>query len=95
MLVYWSNRAQEDMARIVAYIAEDSPDAAERVEQRIYRAIAHLTEHPGMGRPGRVDGTRELVIAGTSYIVPYRVRGQAVQIVAVMHGAQQWPESFD
>jgi toxin ParE1/3/4 len=95
MLVYWSNRAQEDIARIVAYIAEDSPDAAERVEQRIYQATAHLTEHPGMGRPGRVDGTRELVIAGTSYIVPYRVRGQAVQIIAVMHGAQQWPESFD
>jgi toxin ParE1/3/4 len=95
MLVYWSNRAQEDIARIVAYIAEDNPDAAERVEQRIYQAIAHLTEHPSMGRPGRVDGTRELVIAGTSYIVPYRVRGQAVQIIAVMHGAQQWPESFD
>ena len=95
MLVYWSNRAQEDIARIVAYIAEDSPDGAERVERRIYQATAHLTEQPGIGRPGRVDGTRELVIGGTRYIVPYRVRGQVVEIVAVMHGAQQWPESFD
>jgi len=95
MLVQWSNRAQEDMAHIVAYIAEDNPDAAERMEERIYRATALLTEQSGMGRSGRVDGTRELVIGGTSYIVPYRVRGHAVEIVAVMHAAQQWPKDFD
>lgn len=95
MLVYWSDHAQDDIIRIVAYIAEDSPDAAERVERRIYQATSHLTEQPGMGRPGRVEGTRELVIAGTSYIIPYRVRGQIVEIITVMHGAQQWPERFD
>jgi toxin ParE1/3/4 len=95
MLVQWSNRAQEDMAHIVAYIAEDNPDAAERMEERIYRATALLTEQAGMGRSGRVDGTRELVIGGTSYIVPYRVRGQVVEVVAVMHAARQWPKDFD
>ncbi|MDQ2829371.1 MAG: type II toxin-antitoxin system RelE/ParE family toxin [Chloroflexota bacterium] len=95
MLVQWSNRAQEDMAHIVAYIAEDNPDAAERMEERIYRATALLTEQPGIGRSGHVDGTRELVIGGTSYIVPYRVRSHAVEIVAVMHAAQQWPKDFD
>lgn len=95
MLVYWSDRAQEDIVQIVTYIAQDNPDAAERIERRIYQATARLTEQPGMGRPGRVDGTRELVIGGTRYIVPYRVRGQVVEIIAIMHGAQQWPDSFD
>ncbi len=92
MLVYWSDRAQEDIVRIVTYIAEDSPTAAERVEGRIYAAATLLTDQPGMGR---VDGTRELVIGDTSYIVPYHVRGQVVEIIAVMHAARQWPESFD
>lgn len=95
MLVYWSDRAQEDIVRIVAYIAEDSPTATERVEGRIYAAATLLTDQPGMGRPGRVAGTCELVIGGTRYIVPYRVRDQVVEIIAVMHTAQQWPESFD
>jgi toxin ParE1/3/4 len=47
---------------------------------------------PGIGRPGRVAGTRELVTAGTPYIVPYRVAGDAVQIITVLHGAQNWPD---
>jgi toxin ParE1/3/4 len=95
MRVSWSARAREDIVQLVMHIAEENPDAAERIERRIYQATAHLAEQPSMGRPGRVDGTRELVIAGTSYIVPYRVRGHAVEIITVLHGAQQWPESFD
>ena len=47
-----------------------------------------------MGRPGRVPGTRELVIPGTPYIVPYRVQGEAIQILRVYHSARRWPESF-
>jgi len=47
-----------------------------------------------MGRPGRVDGTREFVVAGTPYIIPYRVRGETVELLAVMHGARRWPDTF-
>jgi toxin ParE1/3/4 len=47
-----------------------------------------------MGRPGRVKGTRELVIVGTPYIVAYRIKGDAVQVLRVLHGAQKWPQGF-
>ena len=47
-----------------------------------------------MGRPGRVPGTRELVVPGTRYLVPYRVTGDTLQILRVYHGARNWPEGF-
>jgi plasmid stabilization system protein ParE len=62
--------------------------------ERIRDAVSRLARFPASGRPGRVAGTRELVIAGTPYIVPYRVTGDAVQIITILHGAQRWPEQF-
>ncbi|HET6521471.1 MAG TPA: type II toxin-antitoxin system RelE/ParE family toxin, partial [Geminicoccaceae bacterium] len=53
-----------------------------------------LAQHPESGRPGRVPGTRELVVSGTPYIVPYRVQGNTVQILRVLHGARKWPTRF-
>jgi addiction module RelE/StbE family toxin len=93
--VRWDPKA---LARLEAegdYIAQDSPVAAGRVITRIMNAVDDLAAHPLKGRQGRVMGTRELVIPRTSYIVVYRVRGQWVEILALQHGAQQWPESFD
>jgi plasmid stabilization system protein ParE len=58
----------------------------------IRAAAARLLDHPALGRPGRVPGTRELVVSGTPYILPYRVQGETVQILHVLHGAQRWPE---
>ena len=52
-----------------------------------------LAAHPHAGRAGRVSGTRELVVSGTSFIAPYRVRGEVVELLAVLHGARQWPGS--
>jgi addiction module RelE/StbE family toxin len=75
-------------------IAGDNPAAAARMVARIRDAVSHLARFPASGRPGRVVGTRELVIAGTPYIVPYRVKGDAVQIITILHGAQRWPERF-
>jgi addiction module RelE/StbE family toxin len=75
-------------------IAADNPTAAARMVARIRTAVERLAAVPGAGRPGRVVGTRELVISGTPYIVPYRVRGDAVQIITILHGAQRWPERF-
>ena len=53
-----------------------------------------LAEHPRIGRPGRVADTRELVISGLPYILPYRVASDRVEIIRVLHSARSWPESF-
>jgi toxin ParE1/3/4 len=76
------------------WIAVDNAPAAVRMMTRIRTAVERLATVPGAGRPGRVAGTRELVISGTPYIVPYRVRGDAVQIITILHGAQRWPDRF-
>lgn len=77
---------------IAEYIARDNQTAAHAVHATILRQVGQLAEHPRIGRPGRVKGTRELVVSGTPYIVAYRVAGQDVTILRVLHGAQQWPK---
>jgi toxin ParE1/3/4 len=95
MIVDWSQRAADDLASLRAYIAEDDPIAAQRVVLHIIHSIEDLlTGQPQMGRPGRVPGTRELVIPTTPYIVPYRVRNNRIQVLRVYHGARRWPEGF-
>jgi plasmid stabilization system protein ParE len=76
------------------WIAADNLVAAIRMMTRIRAAVERLATVPGMGHPGRVAGTRELVIPGTPYIVPYRVKGDAVQIITILHSAQRWPDRF-
>ena len=73
-------------------IAADNPTAAIRVIEQIRAAVTLLAGSPALGRPGRVAGTRELVIPRTPYIVPYRVNGDVVQIITILHGAQRWPD---
>ncbi len=58
-------------------------------------SVDALRDHPNLGRPGRLTGTRELVVSGTPYVVPYRVLGDDVQILAVFHGARRWPAAFE
>lgn len=95
MKIIWSPQARDDLLGFYRYIAADNPGAARALHDRIVSRLFSLLETPQIGRPGRVAGTRELVIAGTSYIAPYRVRGEALQILRVYHTARQWPESFD
>jgi plasmid stabilization system protein ParE len=73
-------------------IAGENPAAAQRIISRVRSAVERLATAPGIGRPGRIIGTRELVIAGTPYIVPYRVKDDAVQIITVLHAAQRCPD---
>src|SRR5207237_481887 len=89
--VVWLERAQRHLTEIVVYIAEDNPTAARCVKDLIEKAPANLSTHPRPGRQGRIDGTRELVIAGLPYIVPYRVRYGRVEILDVIHSARRWP----
>jgi toxin ParE1/3/4 len=76
------------------YISRDNPAAAQRIMAAIEGAVGLLARHPGLGRAGRVEGTRELVLAGTPYIVPYRVREGTVEILRVFHAARKWPPKF-
>ena len=94
MRVRWLRRALANLEAEANYIAEDDPAAARRMVQRIFRAVELLKKNPAIGRPGRVLGTRELVVGGTPYILPYRVRGEAVEILRFFHGARKWPKRF-
>lgn len=76
------------------YVAERNPVAAFKLVNAILDRAAHLSQTPEIGRPGRVQGTRELVLADIGYVVAYRLR-DGVEILAVMHGARDWPENFD
>jgi toxin ParE1/3/4 len=95
MQIKWHRKARQDLRHVKAYIAEDNPQAAAQVAAHILRAVERLLTNPGIGRPGRVMDTRELVITGTPYLVPYRVMGDVIVILRVLHGARRWPERFE
>ena len=92
MKVVWSVFALSDRERIFSYIEADNPIAAIAVDERIATVARGLRDFPERGRPGRVAGTRELVISGTPYIAAYLIVGGTVRILRVLHGAQQWPD---
>jgi len=95
MNIRWSPETIEDLTSLRAYIAEDDPAAARGVVLHIIHIIEQLLpDNPQMGRPGRVSGTRELVIPKTPFIVPYRLQRNVIQILRVYHGARRWPEGF-
>lgn len=94
MRVRWLRRALHNLDEEAEYIARDDPDAAARIVDRIATSVERLATHPALGRTGRVPGTRELMLSGTPYVVPYRVRGETVEILRVFHGARKWPEKF-
>lgn len=91
----WSPEAIDDLIALGAYIADDDNAAAQRIALRITDTVEKLlSENADIGRPGRVPGARELVIAKTPFIVPYRLQGEVLQILRVLHGARRWPERF-
>lgn len=95
MTIDWTPTAISHLLQLNDYLFQRNPTAADRIVDRIYDMAASLDRFPLSGRSGRVHGTRELVVPATNYIVAYRIAGEAVQILAVMHGAQRWPRHFD
>src|SRR5271155_398148 len=88
----WTAFAQADRDGIFDYLEADSVEAAVTVDQRIRDEVKRLRQFPEMGRPGRVERTRELVIDRTPYIAAYRIVGDAVRILRILHGSRHWPD---
>ena len=92
MIVIWSDEAIDDLVSLRAYISKDSALSARRVASMIVDSVETLLPaNPKIGRPGRISGTRELVVPHSPYIVPYRLRDGAVNILRVYYGARRWP----
>jgi toxin ParE1/3/4 len=87
----WTQPAFKDVQEAGRYIALDDPQAAKRMAERVREAVEYLVDQPNIGRPGRMQGTRELVISGTPFIAVYWVRGDVVQILRLLHHTRQWP----
>ena len=94
MRVVWLRTALRNLDETAAYIARDNPGAASRIVERLRQAAERLARYPNSGRPGRVAGTRELIVPGLSLILPYRVLRRRIEILRGLHAARRWPESL-
>ncbi len=94
MKIVWLAGAIGDLDALFDYIGMENPPAAFAMLDLIERRVGQLADHPLLGKAGRVATTRELVVAGTPFIVVYRVQSQQVDILAVIHSAKRWPDTF-
>jgi toxin ParE1/3/4 len=92
--VLWTIRASAQLEAAYDFVPEENVSAAEKQLDMIKQGVEQLANFPEMGRPGRVYGTRELIIQSTPYIVAYRLKGSVVEILALLHGARRWPTQF-
>ncbi len=94
MKVRWTEGAVENLRSAHAYMDAENPEAASDVVDQIVSAVERLERFPQMGRAGRVEGTQEVVVTGTPFVVAYRLKGESIQILAVLHAARKWPTGF-
>jgi toxin ParE1/3/4 len=92
MRIVWTAPAYRDLVHAFDYVAEDNLAAAGKLIENILAATENLITFPNLGRIGRVPNTRELVITDSPYYIPYRIKGNEIQILSVIHGARRWPE---
>ena len=94
MQIRWQDDAINDLIQVRRFIAMDNPSAAASVANRIRSAVPELAKQPGMGRPGRVPGTRERVLVDAPYIIAWRVEEDSVVVLRVLHTSRKWPETI-
>ena len=94
MRLRYTRLALADLEEAHAFIRAENPRAAQAMLARIREAVDRLVTFPDSGRPGRVGGTRELIVANTPFVVAYRVTPGTVDILAVIHASRRWPSSF-
>jgi addiction module RelE/StbE family toxin len=92
--IRWLTLAAQDLEQAEAYIAQENPTSAVHIVLRIIEAVELLADQPGIGRPGRIEGTRELVVEGTPFIVPYRQKDAYIEILRVYHQSRCWPDTL-
>ena len=94
MQVFWKRRALADLDRIAIYISKNNPNAAREVVEYLRGTTEILSTHPFLGRIGRLDGTRELVVPSFLYILAYQIDREAdeIEVLGVFHDRQMWPE---
>jgi toxin ParE1/3/4 len=90
MRIRWTTPAAEDLESIKVYLARHYPHFAELTVRAIYKGIRGLRGFPHQGRPGHRPGTRELALSPLPYVVVYRVNSEAVEVLHIYHGAQDW-----
>lgn len=90
MDVKWLKRALKNLDAEATYIAKDSVTSAQQVVSKIYHSVELLKKFPSLGRPGRIHGTRELIIPDLPYIIPYRVQHECVEVLRVFHTSRKW-----
>ena len=90
MQIRWHEDAINDLAALRQYIAQDNPQAAQRIAGKILERVKFLKEHPMLGKAGRIHVSRELVVIGTPYTVIYLPQPDVISILRVFHQAQQW-----
>jgi toxin ParE1/3/4 len=95
MQVKWLRRALRSLEQEAAYLAQENPRAAAALVAEADQSTRLLIRHPDMGRPGRVPGTRELVLPHFPYVIPYRFREQRIEILHVLHTSRKWPPGFE
>ena len=96
MRIKWLATALRNLEEEAEFVARENPAAAQALVQHIHAAVNHLEANPQLGRPGRIHGTRELVVAGTRYVVPYRVRPELdrIEILRVFHTSRRLPRCW-
>lgn len=92
MHLEWTFPALGDIKEAGDFISLNNSQAAKRMSERVKEAVEYLIEFPNIGRPGRVTGTKELVVSGTPFIVVYRIKVPVIQILRLLHHARKWPE---
>jgi len=94
MQIRWQDDAINDLIQIRRFIAMDKPSAATKVANRIRKAVPEIAHQPGIGRPGRIPGTREKVLVDIPYIIAYRVEESTIVILRVLHTSRKWPDTI-
>lgn len=90
MQIRWEADAISDLIELRAYIEQDNPEAANRIAEKILHSVDILTDHPLLGKAGRIHKTRELVVSGTPYTIIYLAEPNTVTILRVFHQSRSW-----
>jgi plasmid stabilization system protein ParE len=95
MRLEWAIPALDDLRHIANPSSPGEQSVGIRYARRVADAVTNLADHPGLGRLGRVNDTRELVVTGTPFLVMYSVGGDTVTVLRVLHHARRWPSTSD